>query len=310
MPGCKSWLAALLIVGNLQAWGEARQLHTLALSISSPENPFYVALVKGAELEAKRINPAVKLTTRVNEYSVERQIRHIHEFIDQRVDLLLINAADYHGLKDAVAAARAAGIVVIAVDVTAEGVDAEIRTDNRQAGELACGYLANALKGQGSVVIQNGPQISSVIERVAGCHSALRAYPGIKVLSDKEDGKASRWGGMQLMQAQLQRYPDLNGVFTINDRQAVGADLAARRAGRRLLITSVDGAPDIEKALQSDSLIQASASQDPYEMASQAVQIGVALLQGRPAPRITLLPTTLVTRDNVRQHQGWGRNAH
>jgi ribose transport system substrate-binding protein len=35
-------------------------------------------------------------------------------------------------------------------------------------------------------------------------------------------------------------------VFTINDPQAIGADLAAKQLGRKgIVITSVDGAPDI-----------------------------------------------------------------
>ena len=57
-------------------------------------------------------------------------------------------------------------------------------------------------------------------------------------------------------------------MFTINDPQAIGSDLAAKQLGRsEFIITSVDGAPDIEGALKGNTLIQASASQDPYAMA-------------------------------------------
>ncbi|GAB3266382.1 ABC transporter substrate-binding protein [Chitinimonas naiadis] len=284
-----------------------RPLGSIALSIASLENPFYVALVKGAEAKARNINPSVKLTTLANEYSADRQIAHIQQLIAQRVDLILITAADRRKIADTVAAARAAGIIVVAVDVEADGADAYVRTDSRQAGELACTFLANALKGQGSLIMQNGPQISSVTDRIAGCHDALHHYPGIKVLSDTEDGKGSRWGGMQLMLAHLKRFPTVDAVFTVNDRQAIGADMAARRMGKRqLLIASVDGAPDIEQALKSDSLIRASASQDPYQMADRAVLVGYELLQGkRPAKATLLMPTSLVTRDNVMQYRGW-----
>ena len=72
-------------------------------------------------------------------------------------------------------------------------------------------------------------------------------------------------------------------------------------------ITSVDGAPDIVEALkQPGSLIEASSSQDPYAMAQKAVEVGYAILQGKaPAEKVTLIPTELVTRDNVDKYKGW-----
>ena len=75
-----------------------------------------------------------------------------------------------------------------------------------------------------------------------------------------------------------------------------------------MIITSVDGAPDIEAALKDPNtpMIQASASQDPFAMARKAVDVGVDLLNGKePEQKITLLPAALVTRDNVASNKGW-----
>ena len=56
--------------------------------------------------------------------------------------------------------AQAAGIVVVAVDVAAAGADATVQTNNIQAGEIACQYIADKLGGKGGkVIIQNGPQV-------------------------------------------------------------------------------------------------------------------------------------------------------
>ncbi len=53
-------------------------------------------------------------------------------------------------------------------------------------------------------------------------------------------------------------------------------------------------------------MIQASASQDPYFMAQKAVEVGVDILNGKkPADVVTLLPSKLVTRDNVGDYKGW-----
>jgi ribose transport system substrate-binding protein len=72
------------------------------------------------------------------------------------------------------------------------------------------------------------------------------------------------------------------------------------------VITSVDGAPDIETALKSDTMVQASASQDPWAMAQQAVSVGYDLMNGKkPSSTTILLPSTLVTRENVGSYKGW-----
>ena len=96
-------------------------------------------------------------------------------------------------------------------------------------------------------------------------------------------------------------------MFTINDQDAIGADLAAKQLNRTdFFITSVDGAPDIENALkQPGSLIEASSSQDPYAMAQKAVEVGHALLQGKARREGDADPDALVTRDNVDQYKGW-----
>jgi ribose transport system substrate-binding protein len=68
----------------------------------------------------------------------------------------------------------------------------------------------------------------------------------------------------------------------------------------------VDGAPDIETALKSDTQIQASASQSPWGQAQQAVTMGYDLLNGKSLESTTvLLQPSLVTRANVMEYKGW-----
>ncbi len=109
------------------------------------------------------------------------------------------------------------------------------------------------------------------------------------------------------MQGHLTRFQNIDGVFAINDPQAIGSDLAAKQLNRKgIVITSVDGAPDIEMALKGDTLIAASASQDPYAMAQQAVSVGYDIMNGKkPADPMILMPSTLLTKDNIGNYKGW-----
>jgi ribose transport system substrate-binding protein len=285
----------------------AKDLKAIGITLGSLGNPFFVALAKGAEAKAKEINPNVKVTATSADYDLNKQFNQMDNFIASGVDMILLNAADPKAIVPAVKRAQQAGIVVVAVDVAAAGADATVQTNNLQAGQIACQYLSEKIGGKGNVIIQNGPQVSAVIDRVKGCKEVLAKSPGIKILSDDQDGKGAREGGLNVMQGHLTRFPDIAGVFTINDPQAVGSDLAAKQLNRKgLVITSVDGAPDIEAALKGDTLIAASASQDPYAMAQQAVAVGYDIMNGKkPQDPMILMPSTLITKDNVASYKGW-----
>lgn len=301
-------LSAILALSLAAGAGiaEARDLKSIGITVGSLGNPFFVTIAKGAEAKAKEINPNVKVLAVSADYDLNKQFTQIDNFIASGVDLILLNAADAKAIEPAVRKAQKAGIAVIGVDVAAAGADATVQTNNVQAGEVACQYIVDKTGGKGNVIIQNGPQVSAVIDRVKGCKSVLAKAPGIKVLSDDQDGKGSREGGMDVMLGHLTRFQQIDAVFTINDPQAIGTSLAAKQLKRKTIITSVDGAPDIENALKSDTLVEASASQDPWAMAQKAVEIGVGVLNGKkPSSPMMLLPSTLITRDNVGNYKGW-----
>ncbi|NWC48282.1 ABC transporter substrate-binding protein [Pseudomonas edaphica] len=295
-------LAALMSHGV-----EARELKALGISMGSLGNPYFVTLADGAAARAKELNPAVKVTSVSADYDLSKQFSQIDNFISSKVDLILLNAVDPSAMASAIKKARDAGIVVVAVDVDAKGVNATVQTDNVEAGKLACQFLVDKLAGKGNVIIQNGPQVTAVTDRVKGCKAALAGAPDIKVLSDDQDGKGSREGGLNVMQGYLTRFPKIDGLFAINDPQAIGSDLAAKQLKRSgIIITSVDGAPDIENALKTDTQIQASASQDPWAMAQTAVNVGNDILNDKaPAEAVTLLTPKLITRENVATYSGW-----
>lgn len=300
-------IAVIVSTGLGLGAAEAKDLKKIGISLGSMGNPFFVALAKGAEAKAKEINPKVEVQALGFEYDLGKQVTQIDNFIASGVDLIMLNAADKKALTPAVKKAQAAGIVVVAVDVGADGVDATVQTDNVQAGTISCQYIIDKLGGKGDVIIQNGPQVSAVVDRVTGCKSAFAKVPGIKVLSDDQDAKGSREGGLAVMQGHLTRFPKIDAVFAINDPQAIGTDLAAKQLKRTgIVITSVDGAPDIEAALKGDTQVQASASQDPYKMAQMAVEIGYGIMNGKkPDKTEVLMPSKLVTRDNVKDYAGW-----
>jgi ribose transport system substrate-binding protein len=307
--GVKSTCGIILLVVLASPLLAQKKLNSLGVTVWDLGNPFFMEIAHGAQAAAKEINPSVKITAESCNYDVNNQTNQMDNFVASGVNLILLGAADSRGIAPAVARAKAAGITVVAIDVDAQGgVDATVTSDDRQAGQLDGKFVADRLKGKGNVVIVNGPPVTEVADRVDGFLGEIKKYPDIKVLSQDQNANGSRDGGLRVMTDLLTAFPKIDAVFAINDPTAIGCDLAARQAKRTtLFIVSVDGSPDIVPLLKDkDSLIAASAAQDPFTMAERAVQIGYDIMNGKkPANARTLIPVDLITKDNVEQYKGW-----
>jgi len=300
-------LFGVALLGPLQA--ADKELKSVAVTVGDLGNPFFVQIAHGAETKAKEINPKVKFASLSSNYDVNKQTNDIDNLISSGTSLLLLNAADSKGIAPAVKRAKEAGMAVVAVDVGAEGgVDATVTSNNRQAGQQAAQYIVDKLKGKGQIVIVNGPPVTAVQDRVAGAMDVFSKNPDIKILSQDQNAGGSRDGGLRVMTDLLTANPKLDAVFAINDPTGIGCDLAAKQANRsEFFIVGVDGSPDAVAVLKSKgSLFEATPAQDPYAMAQKAVEVGAEVLAGKkPAEDVILIPTKLITRDNVNEYQGW-----
>ncbi|MBS9782969.1 MAG: ABC transporter substrate-binding protein [Pasteurella sp.] len=301
-------LAASLMLASAP-FVQAKELKSIGITVGDLSNPFFVQIAKGAELKAKELaGNDVQVTVNSSGYDLGQQVTQIDNFIAAKTDMIILNAADSKGIGPAVKRARDAGVIVVAVDVAADGADATVTSNNYQAGELACQTIVEKLKGKGDVIIIDGPPVSAVADRVQGCKDVFAKHKDIKILSDNQNGKGSREGGLEVMTNLLTAYPKIDAVFAINDPSAIGADLAARQMQRKeFFIMGVDGNPESEKVLVQDgSLFAGTPAQDPQVMASEAVRIGYDILQGKPAPKEpVLIPVKLIDRSNIKDYKGW-----
>ena len=195
-----SLLAATAAFGLAAASGMAspacaKTLDSVGVTLGSLGNPYFVALTKGVAAEAKSINPNVRVVSASADYDLNKQFTQIDNFIASGVNVIILNAVDPNAILPAIKRAQKAGIVVVAADVAANGADATVETDNVQAGRLSCEALVKDIGGKGNVIIENGPQVSAVTDRVKGCKEVLAKSPDIKLLSSDQDGKGSRDGG-------------------------------------------------------------------------------------------------------------------
>ena len=122
--------------------------------------------------------------------------------------------------------------------------------------------------------------------------------------------RGSSEGGFAKMTDLLTLFPHIDAVFAINDPTAIGADDAARQAGRSdFFIVGVDGAPKAKGRMKDgNSLIAATVAQMPDKLAQKAVEAGYALIRKQTIREHTvLIPAILLTRDSVQNQDDWSR---
>ncbi|MCW2130873.1 substrate-binding domain-containing protein [Arthrobacter sp. VKM Ac-2550] len=113
--------ATLGMVGCTSAPTEAapppESIESMALMVQDLSNPFFAAMVKGAEEAAEELDAT--LNVQDARLDLANQSTQIDAFIQGGVDLIVISAVHQAGIAPAIERAKQAGVIVIAVDTPA-----------------------------------------------------------------------------------------------------------------------------------------------------------------------------------------------
>ncbi len=117
-------------------FASAKELKAIGVTVGDLANPFFVhRSPKGRSWRpASWQGDNVKVTLVSSGCDLGQQVAQIDNFIAAKVDMIIPQRRRFEGDGPAVKRAKEAGIVVVAVDVAAEGADATITSDNTQAG--------------------------------------------------------------------------------------------------------------------------------------------------------------------------------
>lgn len=269
----------------------------IGLAVSTLNNPFFVDLRDGAALEGKTLGYNVIVADGQND--ANKQLSQIENFIQQKVDLIVVNPVDSDAVAAAVKAANKAGIPVITVDRGANGgnVVCHIASDNVAGGRMAGEYIAKIIGGSGNVIELEGiPGTSAARDRGQGFNDAMKDFPKIKVVARQEAG-FDRAKGMSVMENLLQANPNVSAVFAHNDEMALGAMKAIEAAGKagKIKVVGFDATDDAVKAVKEGKMA-ATVAQKPAEMGKIAIATARDVLAGKTVAKFVPVSLALVTK--------------
>jgi len=281
------------------------EVNSVGLMVQDLGNPFFASMDNGVKAAAEALGATY--TAQDGRQDLAVQNNQIDAFIQQGIDVLLINAVDSEGIGPAVQRAKDAGITVVAVDVGAKNAEATVTTDNVEAGRLSCESLIKQIGGAGEILIVDGTPTTSIQDRMTGCGEALAANPDVSVVGT-QNGDNGRERALTLTTDMLTAHPDVAGIFGVNDPSALGATLAAQQAGKSdIVITGVDGSPEAVKEMSSaSSMFKATSAQNPNLLGSTALDMAVQLRSGETLDNDTVLvPSSIVTGETLSTYEGW-----
>jgi len=293
----KTALAGAVILGSMAATAVMAQDVTVGLITKTETNPFFVKMREGAEAKAKELG--VKLIACAGKFDGDNdgQVAAIENLISAGAKGFAIVPSDSKAIVPTIKKARDAGLMVIVLDTPLDpmdAADATFATDNRKAGQLigewAKGTLGDKAKDASIVFLDlatNQPTVDFLRDQ------GFMAGFGIDVkdpnkYGDEDDARictheisqGDQEKGRTAMENALQKCPNVNVVYTINEPAAAGAYEALKAVGKddgSVLIVSIDGGCPGVKNVEG-GVIGATSQQYPLKMASMALD---AIVSGK-----------------------------
>ena len=295
-----------LIASGAFAAGEP----VIGLITKTETNPFFVKMKEGAEAAAKARGAKLLSGAGKTDGDNAGQVTAMENMIAAGAKTLLITPSDSKAIVPAIKKARDKGVMVIALDSPtdpADATDALFATDNYQAGVLIGQYARAALAGKPAKIVtldlfpghpvgaqrHNGFLKGFGLAAPDAKSNELGRAAEIVCMADSFGDRAK---GQTAMENCLQKNPDINLVYTINEPAAAGAYNALKKAGKDKAVTivSVDGGCDGIKDVGA-GVIAATSQQYPLRMAAMGVEAGIEYAKsGKKATGYTDTGVTLI----------------
>ncbi|MBZ6065744.1 ribose ABC transporter substrate-binding protein RbsB [Aeromonas schubertii] len=288
-------LNTLLAAAVLSVMGTAHAAdQTLALVVSTLNNPFFVTMKEGAEAKAKELGYQMIVLDSQNDPA--KELANVEDLTVRRVSAILINPTDSAAVGNAIVLANRADIPVLTLDRgAAQGkVQAHIASDNVAGGKMAGDFIAEKL-GKGAKVIQleGIAGTSAARDRGEGFALAVKAN-GFKVLAS-QPADFDRTKGLNVMENLLAAQPEVQAVFAQNDEMALGAIRAVQAAGKEVMIVGFDGTDD-GKAAVAKGKLAATVAQQPALIGAIGVETADQVLKGQEVDSAIPVPLQVVTK--------------
>lgn len=266
-------------------------------------NDFWTSLIEGAQMASDEYQVDLQIWPPESEDDYEGQMELILKAIEQRPDAILLSPCRYAEETETARKVKEAGIKLILIDsYLDENIeDGAVSTDNVEAGTKMGEYAKEFLIDEDEPVI-------GVISHVKGSSTAYERERGLRLglgsLSEKIVGKeysnSTYEEGYEVTVELLEKHPDINLIFGLNEYSSVGAARAIRDMGlsERVKMVGFDSSKE-EIQLLEEGVFSAIIIQKPFVMGYLGVEKAVQLVDGENSYKKVDSGSIIITKENM-----------
>jgi ribose transport system substrate-binding protein len=282
---------------------------TIAVIPKGTTHAFWQSIHAGAVKASRELDVDIIWRGPLREDDRDAQVTEVEGFVSRGVSGIVLAPLDEAALVGPVASAKAKNIPVVIFDSGLKGEDfvSFVATDNVAGGRLGGEHMAKVLGGKGKVVLLRYAEgHDSTGKREEGFLEAMKASPGIEVVSSNQYGGADVEEAYKRSETLLSRYkqPDgslgIQGIFCANESTtfAMLRVLQANGWAGKVTFVGFDASDNLVAALRKGE-IEALVIQDPVKMGYLGVKTMVQHLRGEKVERRIDTGVGVATRANM-----------
>ena len=285
-------ISAALLSTTVSVSAQAQD--TMAIVLSTLNNPFFVTMKDGAEAKAEELG--YKLIVLDSQNDPSKELSNIEDLTIRGVKAILINPTDSDAVSNAIRMANRSSIPVLTLDRGASRGDvvSHIASDNVIGGEMAGHFIMEKVGEKAKVIQLEGiAGTSAARERGEGFMNAVDGS-GLELLAS-QPADFDRTKGLNVMENLLAANPDVEAVFAQNDEMALGALRAVQASGKDVMIVGFDGTDDGIAAVNR-GLLGATVAQQPDLIGSLGIEMADKVLKGEKVDEYVPVPLKIIAK--------------
>ncbi|CAH6784371.1 ribose ABC transporter periplasmic binding protein [Vibrio chagasii] len=285
-------ISAALLSTTVSVSAQAQD--TMAIVLSTLNNPFFVTMKDGAEAKAEELG--YKLIVLDSQNDPSKELSNIEDLTIRGVKAILINPTDSDAVSNAIRMANRSNIPVLTLDRGASRGDvvSHIASDNVIGGEMAGHFIMEKVGEKAKVIQLEGiAGTSAARERGEGFMNAVDGS-GLELLAS-QPADFDRTKGLNVMENLLAANPDVEAVFAQNDEMALGALRAVQASGKDVMIVGFDGTDDGIAAVNR-GLLGATVAQQPDLIGSLGIEMADKVLKGEKVDEYVPVPLKIIAK--------------
>jgi ribose transport system substrate-binding protein len=273
---------------------------TLGLAMIDLTHPFFVRMKKAGDEAAQ--DYGVQTVWQSAEGSVENEISIVEDYIQQKVDVILIDPLDAEATEPVIQKAKAAGIPVITMGNKVDaGWNYNTLYPDFENMAMVARALATSIGEEGQVALLTGSRGNYVSDtREAGFEQTIKKeFPNVELVATQptefDPAKAQ-----DITETWMTTYPNLDGIAFISDPLGLAAKSAADSADKDLKYAGYDGDQEMHPLLEQGSMvIDVLTGAERVGYWNIAVAARIAKGEQKELAKDLFLPTYFITTDET-----------